>query len=116
MSWPGQECLIREIKMKVYCKHLVFYTGSHNGTVYSRMPWCGLDDSPCLEGSSQHIIRCGRCDRGQVRQSIRAFSAGYTPKDKVIGVWMDECGICHKRKPCTDLVHDWRRVKNGDAK
>lgn len=45
-----------------------------------------------------------------------AYSAGYTPKDKVVGVWMDECGICHKRKPCTDLVHDWRRVKNGDAK
>lgn len=40
-----------------------------------------------------------------------ATAAGFAPKDKVVGVWMDECGICHERKPCTDLHHDWRRNK-----
>jgi hypothetical protein len=29
------------------------------------------------------------------------------PKDKVVGVWTDKCGICHKQKPCTNLWHDW---------
>ena len=42
-----------------------------------------------------------------------ATAAGYVPKDKVVGVWMDTCGICHERKPCTNLHHDWRRKKEG---
>ena len=46
-----------------------------------------------------------------------ATAAGYTPKDKVVGVWVDECGICHERKPCTDLWHDWRLSSEvGDKK
>ena len=45
-----------------------------------------------------------------------AIKAGFWPKNKVVGVWMDECGICHERKPCTDLHHDWRRQKEGGAK
>ena len=36
-----------------------------------------------------------------------ARKAGFTPKNKTVGVWVDECGICHERKPCTDLLHDW---------
>ena len=45
-----------------------------------------------------------------------ATSAGFVPKDKVVGVWLDECGICHERKPCTDLHHDWRLKKEGGSK
>ena len=40
-----------------------------------------------------------------------AIAAGFTPEDKVVGVWMDECGICHERKPCTSLHHDWHPPK-----
>lgn len=37
-----------------------------------------------------------------------AKKAGFTmEKDRVVGVWTDECGICHKQKPCTNLWHDW---------
>ncbi len=39
-----------------------------------------------------------------------AIAAGYTPKKKVVGVWMGKCGICHQRKPCTDLQHDWEKA------
>lgn len=45
-----------------------------------------------------------------------AKSAGFTPKRKVAGVWMDKCGICHERKPCTDLWHDWIKEKERDNK
>ena len=45
-----------------------------------------------------------------------AKSAGYTPKDKAVGVWTDECGICHQMKPCTNLTHDWNPPKKGRAK
>ena len=38
-----------------------------------------------------------------------ARAAGLEPKDKIVGVWTDECGICHRRKPCTDLNHDWKK-------
>lgn len=38
-----------------------------------------------------------------------AEAAGFVPKDKVVGVWTDECEICHKRKLCTNLHHDWKR-------
>lgn len=41
---------------------------------------------------------------------------GYTRKDKVVGVWTDECGVCHQRKPCTDLRHDWKPIKKGETK
>ena len=41
---------------------------------------------------------------------------GFTPEDKVVGVWMDECGVCHQRKPCTDLHHDWKPPKEGGNK
>jgi hypothetical protein len=37
----------------------------------------------------------------------------YEMKDKAVGVWTDECGICHERKPCTNLHHDWK--KEGGA-
>lgn len=40
-----------------------------------------------------------------------ARAAGFTPKDKTVGVWTDVCGICHKYKPCTDLLHDWHPPK-----
>ncbi|MBO7685715.1 MAG: hypothetical protein J6V72_04990 [Kiritimatiellae bacterium] len=41
---------------------------------------------------------------------------GFTPKDKVVGVWMDECEVCHQRTPCTNLHHDWEPAKKGGAK
>lgn len=44
-----------------------------------------------------------------------AMKAGFTPKDKCVGVWMDECGICHKQKPCTDLHHYWHRPKAKES-
>ena len=44
-----------------------------------------------------------------------AIKAGYKPKGKVVGVWMDKCGVCHQRKPCTDLHHDWRKQEGGAA-
>ena len=37
-----------------------------------------------------------------------AYKAGYVPKDKEVGVWIDTCDVCHQKKPCTDLVHDWK--------
>lgn len=42
-----------------------------------------------------------------------AKAAGFTPKDKAVGVWMDECEICHKRKLCTNLWHDWKEQPNN---
>ena len=41
---------------------------------------------------------------------------GFTPKNKVIGLWMGECGVCHQRKPCTDLWHDWKHIKKGETR
>ena len=45
-----------------------------------------------------------------------AIKAGFWPKNKVVGVWLDECGICHQQKPCTDLHHDWHPPKKGKTK
>ena len=43
-----------------------------------------------------------------------AEKAGFTPKAKAVGVWEGECDICHERKPCTNLWHDWNPpVKGG---
>lgn len=42
-----------------------------------------------------------------------ARTLGFTPKDKIVGVWMDECEVCHLQKPCTDLHHDWKQSKKG---
>lgn len=36
-----------------------------------------------------------------------AKAAGFSQKKKSVIVRNDECGICHARKPCTDLHHDW---------
>ena len=41
-----------------------------------------------------------------------AEEAGFTPKPKTVGVWLGECEICHERKPCTDLHHDWMREES----
>ena len=43
-----------------------------------------------------------------------AIKAGYKPKDKVVGVWTDECGICHQQKPCTDMHNDWESPKERE--
>jgi len=40
-----------------------------------------------------------------------ALAAGFVPKNKAVGVWVDECALCGERKPCTDLVHDWTRKR-----
>ena len=45
-----------------------------------------------------------------------ATKAGFAPKNKVVGVWINECGICHEKKPCTHLCHDWIPKKKGGAK
>ena len=36
-----------------------------------------------------------------------AKMAGFTPKDKACGWWMGECDICHEKKWCNNLWHDW---------
>ena len=53
-----------------------------------------------IDISNIHAV-CGDCAR----------TLGFTPKDKTVGIWMDECGVCHLRKPCTDLHHDWEPAK-----
>lgn len=45
-----------------------------------------------------------------------ANAAGCKPKPKTVGVWIDTCGICKERKPCTDLWHDWIVPKKGETK
>ena len=36
-----------------------------------------------------------------------AMKAGFVQKNKIVGAWIGECDICHQKKPCTDLWHDW---------
>lgn len=40
-----------------------------------------------------------------------ARKAGFSQKKESVIVRNDECGICHARKPCTDLHHDWMPPK-----
>lgn len=42
-----------------------------------------------------------------------SIKAGFTPKNKVAGVWLGECDICHQQKTCSDLWHDWVPPKTG---
>ena len=44
-----------------------------------------------------------------------ALAAGFTPKDKAVGVWVDKCGICGKQKACTDLWHDWNPPADNET-
>ena len=41
-----------------------------------------------------------------------AIRMGWTPKDKMVGVWQGKCEFCGRNKPLTSLHHDWRR-NNG---
>lgn len=41
---------------------------------------------------------------------------GFEQKDKVVGAWTDECGVCHQYKLCTDLWHDWKLIMKGGNK
>ena len=43
-----------------------------------------------------------------------ARAAGFVRKDKVVGVWIDTCGICGQTRACTDLWHDWEKARAGD--
>ena len=45
-----------------------------------------------------------------------AKKAGFVPKKKIFGMWVGECDICHKEKPCTDLWHDWVLTKKKGKK
>lgn len=45
-----------------------------------------------------------------------ARQLGFKPKDKVVGVWVGECEVCHQHKTCTDLWHDWEPIKKGESK
>ena len=36
-----------------------------------------------------------------------AARLGYRPKDKTVGVWVEECSVCGEKKPVTDSVHDY---------
>lgn len=45
-----------------------------------------------------------------------ARKAGFTMKDKAVGVWTDKCGICHEQKPCTNLWHDWNPPKRKEVR
>ena len=42
-----------------------------------------------------------------------ARAIGLTPKGKAVGVWQDECCVCHKQKPCTDRWHDSNQPKES---
>lgn len=42
-----------------------------------------------------------------------AKAHGFVMKDKAVGVWTDKCEVCHERKPCTNLHHDWRKKGKG---
>ena len=44
-----------------------------------------------------------------------ARDLGFIPKDKVVGVWMDNCDNCMQYRPCTNLWHDWRRQSDGES-
>ena len=37
---------------------------------------------------------------------------GFERKDKAVGVWMGDCEVCHRRRACTDLWHDWKKARN----
>lgn len=41
---------------------------------------------------------------------------GFEQKYKAVGVWTDNCEVCHQRKACTNLWHDWKQVEKGEAK
>ena len=45
-----------------------------------------------------------------------AKKAGFKMAKTAVGVWTDECGICHQYKPCTNLWHDWVPIKNNKTK
>ena len=45
-----------------------------------------------------------------------ARKAGFVPKKKTVGMWVGECDICHKEKPCTDLWHDWVPKKESEER
>ena len=45
-----------------------------------------------------------------------ARKAGFVPKKKTVGMWIGECDICHKEKPCSDLWHDWMLTKKKEKK
>ena len=45
-----------------------------------------------------------------------ARTLGFTPKNKIVSVWIGECEVCHQRKPCTELLHDWNPPKRGGDK
>ena len=45
-----------------------------------------------------------------------ALAAGFVPKNKAVGVWVDKCVMCGERKPCTDLAHDWIRPRKENTK
>ena len=36
-----------------------------------------------------------------------AKKAGFKFNKVAASVWVGECGICHDRKTCTNLWHDW---------
>ena len=44
-----------------------------------------------------------------------AQKAGFVQKHKICGAWVGECDICHNRKPCTDLLHDWTKIHDTDS-
>lgn len=43
-----------------------------------------------------------------------ARELGFIPKDKAVGVWMDNCDNCLKYRPCTNLWHDWRKENKNE--
>ena len=45
-----------------------------------------------------------------------AKKAGFKMAKPAVGVWVDECGICHQQKPCTNLWHDWVPIKKKEVK
>ena len=56
----------KRCEVKDGCRHQVLFTGLRDGTIYSRMPWCSLSDSPCTDesqcGDKSHERGTERCD------------------------------------------------------
>ena len=42
-----------------------------------------------------------------------AQKVGFVQKNKIVGAWIGECDICHQKKTCSDLWHDWNPPKTG---
>ena len=43
-----------------------------------------------------------------------AKAAGFTQKNKIVGVWVGECDFCGKVAALTSLAHDWEKKEEDE--